>query len=167
MPATTYRIKVSRGESQFEFEGDKKFVLEMLQKYGEEPAIHARTSEVEQSSAKSRPKVTAPTTGTKKMSVGEFVRQLGVKKHTDKVLAFGYFLEKHAGATSFTPSDINACYYEAKLDSSNTSQMIVYNIRRGFMMVAKSKDAKRGKKSYTLTHSGESHVEKGFSKAAK
>jgi predicted transcriptional regulator len=73
-------------------------------------------------------------------------------------LAFGYYLENQSEAFEFTPADINNCYYEAKIESSNTSQMIIQNIRRGFMMLSKSKSDK-GRKRYTLTSSGEKYIE--------
>ena len=92
----------------------------------------------------------------KGISVGEFIRRLGLKKHTDLVLAFGYYLEKYSGATEFSPAEINRCYYDAKMETSNTSQMIIYNIKRGCIMEAKSANSKgKGKKSYTLTNTGE------------
>jgi hypothetical protein len=93
---------------------------------------------------------------TKALSVGEFIRQLGFKRHTDIVLAFGYYLEQRDSG-DFTPADINTCYYEAKMESSNTSQMIILNIRRGYMMEAKSSKGS-GRKRYTLTQSGISYL---------
>jgi predicted transcriptional regulator len=74
------------------------------------------------------------------------------------VVAFGYYLEKYSGATEFSPADINRCYYDAKMDTSNTSQMIIRNIRRGYVMQAKPGNSKGRKKSYTLTNTGEQFV---------
>jgi predicted transcriptional regulator len=82
------------------------------------------------------------------------------------VLAFGYYIEKMSGLPSFTPADINACYYEAKLETSNTSQMIIQNIRNSRMMPAK-KGTSKGKKAYTLTQTGEDFIEKKLNKPAK
>ena len=153
-----YKIKIVRGESQFEVEGDKKFVLDMLAKYGDvsEPSAHPRVPS-------SHPQKTAPVqalpTSGKKLSAGEFIRQLGLKKHTDMVLAFGYYLEKMSGLASFTAADINTCYYEAKLESSNTSQMIIQNIRGGRMMPAK-RGTDKGRKAYVLTSTGEAFIDK-------
>jgi hypothetical protein len=99
----------------------------------------------------------------KDVSPGEFIRQFGFKKHTDLVLAFGFYLEKHSGLACFSSADINNCYYEAKLESSNTSQMIIQNIKRGYLMQAKVKgeEAKRGKgQLFRLTNSGEEHLRK-------
>ena len=98
------------------------------------------------------------------MSLREFIQQSDLKKHTDITLAFGYYLERHQGVTEFTPADINNCYYEAKIESSNTSQMIIQNIRRGFLMA--SKKVEKSKSRYTLTHSGEKFVESKLKKIA-
>jgi hypothetical protein len=99
------------------------------------------------------------------MSIREFVQQLGPKKHTDITLTFGYYLEHFSDAKTFTPADINACYYDAKIEASNTSQMIIQNIRRGFMMEAKDKAAK-GRKRFTLTRTGEDYIEKKLAAAS-
>ncbi len=101
---------------------------------------------------------------SKAISAGEFIRQLGIKKHTDQILAFGYFLEKYQGQPSFGAADINNLYYEAKLESSNTSQMIIYNIRAGLMMEAKGE--KKGKKKYTLTQNGERKIKERLESAS-
>jgi len=150
-----YRIKIVRGNSELEVEGDKSFVLEMLERYEKSVLTHVSVSHVPESStsaSEAKDSIKAP-------SVGEFVRRLGFNKHVDFVLAFGYYLEKNQGASSFTPADINNCYYDSKLDSSNTSQMIILNIRRGYLMEAKQEKGE-GKKRYTLTKSGEEYIEK-------
>ena len=164
MATKTYRIKIGKGDQQLEVEGDKQFVLEMLQRFeslGEKKQTISNLSKQDVPNAKTLAQANIP---GKKMSVGEFIRQLGFKKHTDLVLAFGYYLEKFGGLAAFTPADINTCYYDSKLESSNTSQMIIQNIRRGFLMQAKKNE---GKKEYTLTHSGIEHVENSGKKATK
>jgi hypothetical protein len=113
-----------------------------------------------QSEDKSRDKRPAPssTSRGKLLSIREFIQQLDLKKHTDITLAFGYYLERYTGASQFTPADINNCYYEAKMETSNTSQMIVQNIKRGYMMPSKKK-GEEGKNRYTLTSTGEKFME--------
>ena len=97
---------------------------------------------------------------SKQISVGEFIRQLGIKKHTDLVVAFGYYLEEQAGLKDFTAADISNCYYEAKMETTNVSQSIIQNIKRGYMMEAKrDKDAKKGRR-YTVTSSGQAFIKK-------
>jgi hypothetical protein len=155
MAAGKYRIKIVREGVEFEAEGDKSFVLKMLDRL-----------EGEKSKTKTEPS-TKSTKGAKDLqrkhiSVGEFVRQIGVKKHTDIVLAFGYYLEKYSGVTEFTPADINACYYDSKMESSNTSQMIIQNIKRSRLMESKTGESK--KKSYVLTRTGEEFIESNLNK---
>jgi hypothetical protein len=165
MAGKTYRVRIARGDQQFEAEGDKSFVLEMVKRF-----------EIGSTSGPSKPRlaeITAPDPATlassKAVSVGEFIRQFGFKRHTDLVLAFGYYLEQHSGVKEFTPADINNCYYEAKMEPSNTSQAIILNIKRGLLMVAKvdKKNAKGGSKKYTLTSSGENHLKRVATKSAE
>jgi hypothetical protein len=92
--------------------------------------------------------------------VGEFIRQIGVKKHTDLVVAFGYYLEEQAGLKDFTAADIGNCYYEAKMETTNVSQSIIQNIKRGYLMEAKlDKEAKKGRR-YTVTATGQAFIKK-------
>ena len=166
MVARNYKIKITRDGQEFEAEGDKAFVLKMLARFetsgGVEPIV-PDVSEKKGARAKTTTRSVAPR--SKALSIREFVQRLGFKKHTDITLAFGYYLEQQGAAVEFTPADINNCYYEAKIDSSNTSQMIIQNIRRGFMMQAKNKSGK-GRKRYTLTNSGERYIEAKLSNAA-
>jgi hypothetical protein len=155
MSDITYKVRFSPTTNEFEVEGDKDFVLEMIEKF---EVFSAKTKNISTSisaQTSTSGKLSVEEIG-KPTSVGEFVRQLNLKKHTDIVLAFGYYLEKHSGLNEFAPADINNCYYEAKLESSNTSQMIIQNIKRGFIMQSKGEHKE---KRYTLTHSGIEYIE--------
>ena len=163
MTVKSYRVCIAKGDQRFEVEGDKQFVLEMLQRFEPEGGKPPTVSPSSKGKPENQVSGLASLPG-KKVSVGEFSRQLGFKKHTDLVLAFGYYLEKLGGLTAFTPADINTCYYDSKLESSNTSQMIIQNIRRGFLMPAKKEE---GRKAYTLTRSGEEYVANGGKKVKK
>lgn len=148
----TFRVRIVRNGQEFEAEGDKKFVLDMLERFESEPqSATAGRSASERRSA-------TPVAAKKSVSVREFIQRLGLKRHTDRVLAFGYYLEKHLGKAEFSPADINNCYYEAKMETSNTSQAIIQNIKAGRMMEAKAK--KGARKGYLLTQIGEEFIEK-------
>lgn len=149
--AQTYRIRISKADQQFEAEGDKRFVLEMVKRFeGEFPVLPK--GKVAASPVK--------LASSKQISVGEFIRQLGVKKHTDLVVAFGYYLEEQAGLRDFTAADIGNCYYEAKMETTNVSQSIIQNIKRGYLMEAKhDKEAKKSRR-YTVTASGQAFIKK-------
>ena len=163
MPRPNYRVRLVRGGEEFEVEGDKAFVLSMLQRF-QAPSLGGKKSSViyEEPSAKLQSTIGKPSLA-KPLAVGEFIRQLAPKMHTDMVLAFGYYLEKQSGARDFTPADINRCYYEAKLEPSNTSQMISRNIKRGTIMEVKTAKG-ASKKRYTLTQSGENKIRSLLSK---
>jgi predicted transcriptional regulator len=161
--AGNYRLKIAYGDHQFEAEGDKKFVLDMWVKF-REYAPHVKEAPIEKKIQEKVPEqIFSPARAGKTLSVGEFIRQLGVKRHTEFVLAFGYYLEKYTGMREFGPADINKCYYDSKMDSSNTSQMLIQNIKQGRIMEAKGAK-KKGLKHYTLTRSGEEFIEKVLSK---
>lgn len=161
--AGNYRLKIAYGDRQFEAEGDKKFVLDMWVKF-REYSPHVKEAPIEKKIQEKAPEqIFSPARAGKTLSVGEFIRQLGLKKHTEFVLAFGYYLEKYAGMREFGPADINKCYYDSKMDSSNTSQMLIQNIKQGRIMEAKGAK-KKGQKHYTLTRTGEEFIEKVISK---
>ena len=144
MASNNYRIRIVRADQQFEAEGDKAFVLEMLERFESESAPKDSKSSKKSERISESDVIVVPHHG-KSLAVGEFIRQLGFKKHTDILLAFGYYLEKNSGFSDFTPADINTCYYDSKMEASNTSQMIIRNIRQGRIMEAKKeKDQKKG-----------------------
>lgn len=159
MAAKNYRLKIVIGGNEFEAEGDKSFVLDMLKRFAPQPIVaspQAPKHSGEKSTERRHSTATQPL--GKGLSIREFIQQFEIKKQTDITLAFGYYLEKHTGVQEFTAADLNNCYYDAKMESSNTSQMIVQNIKRGYMMPSKKKGEK-GTNRYTLTSSGEKFVE--------
>lgn len=159
--AGSYRIRIVRGDLQFEAEGDRSFVLDMLKRF--EPSSPTGTSGVKAKGGRSPGRRGAAAKG---LSPSEFIRQLGLKQHSDIVLAFGYYLERELDKKEFTPADINNLYYEAKMENSNTSQACINNTRRGFMMEARG-TKKGGRKKYTVTRSGEEHIERKLSGSAE
>lgn len=166
MTTRNYKIRIVQDGQEFEAEGDKAFVLKMLARFETSSAVEQLVSDVPTKKG-SRTKVATKSVAprSKAVSIREFVQRLGFKKHTDITLAFGYYLEHQEDAREFSPADINNCYYESKIESSNTSQMIIQNIRRGFMMPSKAKSDK-GRKRYTLTSSGEAYIETKISGGA-
>ena len=157
--STAYRIRLKQGDTEFEIEGDRAYVTKTYQDLKEILGLSQHAKPVlagEQRSAKTTP---AKSLGGKPSSPREFIDRYGLKRHVDIVLGFGYFLERVRSLKSFTGADINTCYYEAKVEPSNTSQMIINNIKKGFIMQSKKPGART---SYTLTRTGEEFVEAGF-----
>jgi hypothetical protein len=153
--AIQYRLRIVRGDRQFEAEGDEAFVRKMAERF--EGDLNAPTPDVKKKgSGKSEPPTGDAGRTGKEISVREFIQKLALKKHTDLVLAFGYYLEHNLAKAAFTPADINNLYYEAKLETSNTSQAIIQNIKRSLMM--EQKNGGGGRKSYTLTQSGDRFI---------
>lgn len=150
------RIKFVNGHQEFEVEGSEKFINDMLEKFSDyiPPKTGKKLKEPAQVPGSLTP---VEKVVEKELSISEFIRKLKFKRHTDMVLGFAYYLEKFSDVKEFSPADINNCYYESKMESSNTSQMIVQLIRRGHLMNAKIKDTK--KRLYTITQSGIQFIE--------
>lgn len=156
MPESHYRVRIVQAGRELEVEGDKDFVLEMLKRFDRPAQTVATEPPPGEQPADSQ--------SGKALSVREFIRRFSFKKHTDIVVAFAYYLEHYSGQTEFTAADVNSCYYEAKMENSNTSQMLISNIKRGYVMESKAKE-KSGRKRYTLTNTGEKYVEDALSTA--
>jgi hypothetical protein len=156
-----YSLKLGKADQQLEVSGDKKFVLEMVKRFWSDASDDPIPSRVVPEKDKKDKNILSAS--GKSLAVGEFIRQMGIKKHTDFVLVFGYYLEKYVGMKEFAPADINKCYYDAKMESSNTSQMLIQNIKSGRIMLTKSAK-KKGSKLYTLTQTGIDYIEKKLAK---
>src|ERR1700732_1595956 len=158
MAAKTYRLRIGGNGKEFEAEGDKAFVLAMAKQYGPHAAPPAAPPGKPGKPGKPEKHIPlAQQPSGKELSLREFIQQLSLKKQTDIVVAFGYYLEKYRGKTDFSAADINNCYYEAKLETSNTSQMIANGIQSGRLMPSRAKGEK-GRKRFTLTSKGEEFV---------
>lgn len=159
-----YKLRVVRNGFEFEAEGDKEFVLEMADRFDAYSGDPKNTTTVSTSGSEIEEEVSTPS--SKAESVREFLSRLGFKRHVDLLVAFAYYLEHRMGKAEFTPADINNCYYEAKMEPSNTSQSIINATKRGLIMEAKaaSSTSKKGaKRKYTLTHTGEEFINKKLS----
>ncbi|HEV2137657.1 MAG TPA: hypothetical protein VGR53_02330 [Nitrososphaerales archaeon] len=96
-------------------------------------------------------------TGTKKLSIREFMLQKGVSTDTDKVVVLGSYLERFTSMQSFNIADLETAFREAREPvPKNINETVNKNIRKGYIMEAGEKD---GKKAWTLTNSGESFVD--------
>jgi len=160
---TSYRIRFKQGDTEFEIEGDRNYVTRNFQEIRDILGLTQSAKPVLAGETKAERSVSVRPVGGKSSSPREFIDRYGLKRHVDIVLAFGYFLEKTRNLKTFTGADINTCYYEAKVEPSNTSQMIINNIKKGFIMQSGKSGSRKG---YTLTRTGEEFVAGGF-KATK
>lgn len=144
-----YLMRYKKGDLEIEVQGDKAFVEEKFKELLEmQPK--AATKEVQKIETSVEPE--------KKVSLGEFLKSKNPKSHGDKILAFGYYLEKAKGYPSFNLDEIEACYMEARLPKTkNFSAYITPLIRSGHLMDAEEK--KDNKKAWILTESGLKYVE--------
>ncbi len=147
-----YAMRYKKGDLEIEVQGDKAFVEEKFKELLEmKPKVvqketHGLLSEQPMSE------------GGKKISLAEFMKTKNPKSHGDKILTFGYFLEKNRGYSAFNLNDIEACYKDARIPKTkNFPQYIAQLIRDGYLVDAEEK--KDNKKAWELTSGGLKYVE--------
>ena len=110
--------------------------------------------------------VITKTTGAinRKMSPKEYIL---IKNPTDdlqRTLVLGAFLEMN-GVESFTIEDLKQVFREARLKlPSNINDRVNKNLAKGYLMDA---DLKDGKKSWMLTMTGQTFIDKGLTSEEK
>lgn len=124
--------------------------------------LELRVARIEADSA--TPGATRSTaTIAKKLSIKEFLLESPPSNDIQRTLAVAYFLETHAGMTSFTKTDLEKGYSDAKEPiPSNMSMNIKRCIKQGHMMEAEEK--KNNKTAYVVTRSGEQFAMAGYKK---
>jgi len=90
-------------------------------------------------------------------SIGEFLRKVSSKAHTDISLAMAYYFLKHRNIESFTVSDLDALYSEARHPKTNLNLAVIGNIKKGFMIDTGEK--RESMKLFAISRLGEDHVE--------
>jgi hypothetical protein len=145
MNEVNYRIKVRKGDFEFEVQGDKAWV--------EGKFKELTTQEVVVSIAKQVGIESMPAT------LGEFLDQKGnPSKHTDSIAVFAYWLFKVEKMESFDVKDIITCYDRTrKAKPSNPNQIINQNVANHIF--AEAAGEKDGLKAWVITRTGEEYVE--------
>ena len=94
-------------------------------------------------------------------SLAEFLERLPNKTHQEKILAFGYFLEKNRNIPNFGAKEINECYDEVREAKSNTAQYLTLLVKSALIMPAKSPSGGNANQ-YVLTRKGKKNIEEAL-----
>lgn len=101
-------------------------------------------------------------TGTKTLSMKEFILAKRPKDDTQKMLAIAYFLEKYESLAAFNAKDLASGFERAKekmpANINDRANKIIANT--GYVMEAREK--KDNLKAWTLTNSGERFVDENM-----
>lgn len=96
--------------------------------------------------------------GTKQLSIKEFINQKQPTSSREVTLVIGYFIENYEEILPFNVRDLEDGFRAAKVPPpKNLNDMVNKNIAAGFFMESKQK--KDGRKAWELTATGESRVE--------
>lgn len=162
-----YRIKF--GDIEVEGSGSEEFVKE-IKAYADElikistlklktiGAISPTTSpKVDTLDTPKENRISITEENIKEESLAEFLEKLPSRTHQEKILAFGFYLEKNRNMPTFGVKEINDCYDEVKEAKSNTAQYMALLIKSGLIMKAKNSGS-GGSSQYTLTRKGENAI---------
>ncbi len=149
-------MRARQGDTELEITGPADYVEARISRFLESnPVSKTKAKQASQERA------IAPSSATaigKKISLSQFLRSLSMKTAVDKVLAAGYYLEKHEDRQNYTAADIRQALREGKSQPpANINDAINKNIRKGLMMTAGDKE---GNICFVLTSDGEDAIEK-------
>lgn len=147
----TMRVRV--GENELEVSGPEGFVEKKIAEFLEKQKAQ---SYIEPGGTKGKVESRETNKKRKTTSAAQFFRKLGLKTDVGRTLAAGYYLEKYKDYENFTASEAKEVIRAAKINPpSNPNDSIIKNIRKGLIMSAGDKDAK---KAFVLTSDGEDEI---------
>lgn len=147
----TMRVRI--GENELEVSGPPDFVKKEIADFREEQKKIVPISSSGITAGQARSSIQAT---TKKISVSQFFRKLSTRTDVDRALAAGCYLEKYEKCESFTAGEVREVIRTAKINPpKNTNDSINANIKKGLIMAAGDKDAKR---AFVLTSDGEDTI---------
>jgi hypothetical protein len=98
---------------------------------------------------------------TKRKSIKEFILEKKPKGARQIGIVIAYYLEKYENKSSFTVSDLDQGFRDAKEPSpANMNDLTYKNTKSGIFM--ETKKTETGLKAWTLTNTGEKIVENNF-----
>jgi hypothetical protein len=132
-----FRIRVRKGELEFEVQGTENFVVDQYNKLNR--LLHLEQDQV--------------ILEEKKISLGEFLDKMQPKAHTEEIVLFAYYSEKMLHKLYFNVTDISDLYSKSKVKSpANINDTINGLVRKGLLI--ESDEEKENLKCWTISRSG-------------
>jgi hypothetical protein len=134
------RVRLNLGQREFEVEGGEAFVRELAGRY--EELLQSLGAPADPPAAEA---AMPPVDGRPLGSFGEFIQRLpGTATEVDRMLAAGYFVQRHSGDDAFTTADANRRLAEQGIKLGNPSQCVrqslgarrVFAVQRGRFRVS-------------------------------
>ncbi len=153
-----YRIRIRRGETEIDLQGDKAFVIEHLEILGKELPKAFEDEEV------SRGPVTQKRhmrdRELQKLSLAEFYKERRPETKTQAVVTFAYWLTKREGKNEFKGTDIMSCFDEVRIPKPENVHDILGKLASGSKAHITPSSSKG---HWKLTLTGEEFVENQLS----
>ncbi len=133
------RIRFRQSDLEIEIEGDREFVEtyfnNLLQKFQFGPFETAERGN---------------------NLLNQLLEQKHPSSHSEKLLLFAYYLEKHSKLESFSADDIGRCYQETRIPGPRNINDLIRKLPREYVMEVGRKGKK---KAWRLTREGIEYVE--------
>lgn len=133
------KIHFRQSDLEIEIEGDREFVEAYFNKLLQR--LQFGPSETEKSGNK---------------ALNHLLEEKQPSSHSDKVLLFGYYLEKYSGLECFCADDISRCYQETRIAGPRNINDLIRKLPREYVMEVGRKGKK---KAWRLTREGMEYVE--------
>jgi hypothetical protein len=149
-----YRIRVRKGETEFEVEGDKEFVEKHFKDFSakiREPP--AKLPSIEGVTPAPTPEKEVPLDN---LSLAEFYKWKNPKNFNEVVVVFAYWLTKRKGKEEFVTADVSGCFDESRVSKPANVTQHIANMSSGKKAYLTEGSTKR---MWKLTLTGEEFVE--------
>jgi len=157
MNGNNYRIKIKKGEIEFEVEGDKEFVEEMYEEFKTKTEnisgsntenIQSKTGQEEQSIFK-------------KYSISQIYKSMKLKTNLDRILFFAYWMLKKDAKKEFSINNTMEYFDQFELRKPKNPKRDFYklvSLKRGHLNTGSSDDF------YSLSFDGINYIEEKLNK---
>jgi hypothetical protein len=108
MSEQNYRIRIKLSGLEIEAEGDKRFVIENIEKYKKEMQLVAEELRFKEDKEGKKEEESE----FEKLSLAEFYKKKQPKDYNETVTIFSYWITKRKGVEGFAPKDIESLFSE-------------------------------------------------------
>lgn len=152
MNDNNYRIRIKKGEIEFEVEGDKEFVKELYEEFETKTEIisGSNTENVQSKTGQEEQSI------FKKYSISQIYKSMKLKTNLDHIQFFAYWMLKKDDKKEFSINDIMEYFDQFSITKPKNPKRdftTLISLKRGHLKIGSNDD------SYSLTIDGINYIE--------
>lgn len=156
MSNNNYRIRIKKGEIEFEIEGDKEFVRELFKEFKTdmESMPESKIENIQPITSQEEQPI------YKKYSIQKIYKSISLKINLDRILFFGYWISKVDGKKEFSIDDILEYFTKFSLNKPSYPSRDFRSLvnKRGHLIVGSNEDL------YSISYDGIQYIEEKLDK---